>query len=116
MNDGIQPTSEKLDAFIERWHGARGKARANYQLFLTELCQLLDLPGLEPGGENDQDDAYVFERRVDIQHPDGSTSRGEIDLYKPGHFVLEAKRISEKAETRRWDKVMLRAAAQADSV
>jgi hypothetical protein len=111
-NTGTEPTAQALDAFIERWQGARGKERANYQLFLTELCQLLDLPGPEPGGDNDEDDAYVFERRVDIQHPDGTTSRGYIDLYKRGHFVLEAKRISEKAETSRWDKAMLRAAAR----
>ncbi len=50
--------------------------RANYQLFLTELCQLLDLPGPEPAGPDPEKNAYVFERRVDIDHPDGSTTRG----------------------------------------
>ncbi|TVR99075.1 MAG: hypothetical protein EA418_00515, partial [Wenzhouxiangellaceae bacterium] len=54
-----------VDAFIGRWQNTGGKERANYQLFLTELCQLLDLPGPEPATENDTDDAYVFERRVD---------------------------------------------------
>jgi len=104
-----------VDAFIARWRDTGGKERANYQLFLTELCQLLGLPGPEPAGENDRDDAYVFERRVDIHHADGTVNRGYIDLYKRGHFVLEAKRVSEKHETSRWDKAMLRAAAQADS-
>ncbi|MEE4297689.1 MAG: type IIL restriction-modification enzyme MmeI, partial [Wenzhouxiangella sp.] len=96
MNDRPRPTSATIDAFIERWQHARGKERANYQLFLTELCQLLNLPGPEPAGDSDEDDSYVFERRVDVQHPDGTTTRGYIDLYKRGHFVLEAKRISEK--------------------
>ena len=104
-----------VDAFIERWRDTGGKERANYQLFLTELCQLLGLPGPEPAGENDRDDAYVFERRVDIHHADGTVNRGYIDLYKRGHFVLEAKRVSEKHESSRWDKAMLRAVAQADS-
>jgi len=105
----------EIDAFIERWRDTGGKERANYQLFLTELCQLLDLPGPEPAGADDSDDAYVFERRVDIHHPDGTVNRGYIDLYKRGHFVLEAKRVGEKHESSRWDKAMLRAAAQADT-
>ena len=32
-----------VEAFIDRWRDTGGKERANYQLFLTELCQLLDL-------------------------------------------------------------------------
>jgi len=75
-----QPEAKSVEAFIERWRDTGGKERANYQLFLTELCRLLDLPGPEPAGEDDSDDAYVFERRVDIHHPDGSASRGYIDL------------------------------------
>lgn len=106
---------DAVEAFIERWRDTGGKERANYQLFLTELCRLLDLPGPEPAGSDDSDDAYVFERRVDINHPDGTVSRGYIDLYKRGHFVLEAKRVGEKHESSRWDKAMLRAAAQADN-
>jgi len=116
MNDaGKQAISEAIEAFIERWRDTGGKERANYQLFLTELCQLLDLPGPEPAGADDSDDVYVFERRVDIHHPDGTVNRGYIDLYKRGHFVLEAKRVGEKRESSRWDKAMLRAAAQADT-
>lgn len=49
---------------------------------------------------------------MDIHHADGSTTRGFIDLYKRGHFVLEAKRVGEKPESSRWDKAMLRTVAQ----
>ena len=35
-----------IEAFIRRWEKASGTERANYQLFLTELCKLLDLPQL----------------------------------------------------------------------
>lgn len=114
---GIEPItdSDTVDAFIERWQDTGGKERSNYQLFLTELCQLLQLPGPQPAGEHDQHDAYVFERRVDIQHSDGTQSRGYIDLYKRGHFVLEAKHVSDAHATSRWDKAMLRAVNQADT-
>ena len=115
MNDHSAPEPQAVQAFIARWQDAHGKERANYQLFLTELCQLLNLPGPEPAtGDLDQD-TYVFERRVDIRHADGSETRGYIDLYKQGHFVLEAKRVSEAHASSRWDKAMLRAAAQADT-
>jgi hypothetical protein len=116
MNDANhKQTPEAVETFIDRWQDTGGKERANYQLFLTELCQLLDLPGPEPAGPDPAKNGYVFERRVDINHPDGSTTRGYIDLYRRGHFVLEAKQVSEKHESSRWDKAMLRAAAQADT-
>jgi hypothetical protein len=114
MNDNTDNTTT-VDRFIERWQNTGGKERANYQLFLTELCQLLDLPGPQPASDDPAEDEYVFEHRVDIQHPDGNVSRGYIDLYKRGHFVLEAKRVTEDHASSRWDKAMLRAAAQADT-
>ena len=117
MTDSRSPLADDsaVDRFIRRWQGGGGKERANYQLFLTELCQLLELPGPEPASENDADDAYVFERRVDIAYPDGTTARGYIDLYRRGHFVLEAKRVLQQVESSGWDKAMLRAANQADT-
>ncbi|WP_049721227.1 class I SAM-dependent DNA methyltransferase [Gilvimarinus polysaccharolyticus] len=107
-------TPEAVDAFINRWHSAGGTERANYQLFLTELCALLGLPQPEPGGDNNADNAYVFERRVDINKPDGSVNRGFIDLYKRGSFVLEAKQTGKTLGTTGWDKAMLAAQNQAD--
>ena len=82
-----------IDAFITRWEAAGGAERANYQLFLTELCALLGLPMPEPAREDTRDNAYVFERRVTFRHGDGTESPGFADLYKRGHFVLEAKKI-----------------------
>ena len=50
-------TPETIEAFIARWKDTGGTERANYQLFLTELCRLLDLPEPEPArydaGEKD---------------------------------------------------------------
>ncbi len=107
-------TAQDIDKFVTRWQGAGGTERANYQLFLTELCTLLALPQPQPASEDSSTNAYVFERRVDIQNPDGSTNRGFIDLYKAGCFVLEAKQTGMTLDTQGWDKAMLRAQNQAD--
>jgi len=72
-------------AFIERWSGREGGAeRANYALFLTEMTQALDLPTPEPA---DSQSGYRFEFPVEGDF--GQPLR--IDLYKRGHFILEAK-------------------------
>jgi hypothetical protein len=103
-----------LDAFIARWSAATGSERANYQLFLTGLCDLLEVSPPEPAREDTRDNAYVFERRVDIRHPDGSVSRGYIDLYYRRRFVLEAKQTGKALASHGWDQAMLAAHYQAD--
>ncbi|WP_018951355.1 DNA methyltransferase [Thioalkalivibrio sp. AKL12] len=105
---------EQVEAFIERWRDTGGSERANYQLFLTELCKLLDLPHPDPASDDTADNAYVFERRVTIRNPDGSENRGYIDLYRRGCFVLEAKQTGKGLHTQGWDKAMLAAQNQAD--
>ncbi|MDY0071357.1 MAG: class I SAM-dependent DNA methyltransferase [Thauera sp.] len=117
MNAPISDTQAgqpAITAFIERWQDVSGSERANYQLFLLELCALLDLPQPEPASEERRDNAYVFERRVILSKPDGSTSNGFIDLYRRGSFVLEAKQSGLNMESSGWDKAMLRAHNQAD--
>ncbi|MCB2386480.1 class I SAM-dependent DNA methyltransferase [Thalassolituus alkanivorans] len=105
---------EKTEAFISRWKEGGGTERANYQLFLLELCELLELPKADPAGDDTRDNAYVFERRVIIRKADGTDSNGFIDLYKRGCFVLEAKQSGLNLESSGWDKAMLRAHNQAD--
>ncbi|WP_018146352.1 DNA methyltransferase [Thioalkalivibrio sp. AKL6] len=105
---------EQVEAFIERWRDTGGSERANYQLFLTELCKLLELPHPDPASDDTADNAYVFERRVTIRNPDGSENRGYIDLYRRGCFVLEAKQTGKGLHTQGWDKAMLAAQNQAD--
>lgn len=105
---------DHVEAFVARWQFAGGSERANYQLFLTELCALLELPLPEPACDDTRDNAYVFERRVVIKQPDGSANNGFIDLYKRGCFVLEAKQTGKTLDSHGWDKAMLRAHNQAD--
>ena len=123
-----------VKTFIERWEQSGASERANCQIFLSELCTLLDVAPPEPATSDNRQNAYVFERDVKFQH--GST--GRIDLYKRGHFVLEAKQGADqekavdpleklaqpakklkkgtaKRGTVAWDDAMFRAFGQAES-
>ena len=110
----ISDVQSDTDAFISRWQVASGSERANYQIFLTELCALLALPKPEPAQRDPQHDHYVFERRVVFRHGDGSESQGFIDLYRRGAFVCETKRLKQDSATRGFDDALLRARGQAE--
>ncbi|MCZ4306170.1 class I SAM-dependent DNA methyltransferase [Zoogloeaceae bacterium G21618-S1] len=114
LADNTVSTPADINAFIARWAAAGGTERANYQLFLTELCAVLELPRPDPAGDDARDNGYVFERRVDIRLPDGTVTSGYIDLYRRGAFVCEAKQTGKTLDTSGWDKAMLRAHNQAD--
>jgi SAM-dependent methyltransferase len=115
-------------AFIQRWEKSGAAERANYQLFLSELCDVLGVERPEPTGLDDADNAYVFERRVTFHHSDDSHTTGRMDLYKRGSFVLEAKQGVDQGDeqpaparrghglrdTPAWDDAMVRARGQAE--
>lgn len=91
--------NQQVDTFIKRWTTTVGGAeRANYALFLTELCDLIGVERPNPAGAETEKNDYVFERAVRFRHDDGSTSPGRIDLYKRGCFVLEAKQSKKREE------------------
>jgi hypothetical protein len=73
-----------------------GSERANYQLFIIGLCRALGLPEPQMSAERNQFNDYVFERRLDYAHPDGSTTPMWADCYKRGAFVLEAKQSARR--------------------
>ncbi len=94
-NEALQPDTPdrtNVEAFIGRWSGRHGGAeRANYALFLVELCDALKLPRPEPASAQRRHNDYVFERVLDRRARDGTLSHPRIDLYKRGCFILEAK-------------------------
>ena len=104
---------EAVEAFIDRWKAADGTEKANYVLFVRDLCQLLGVPEPDPSREDTRDNAHVFERRVTFRHGDGSESYGFIDCYHRDAFVLEAKKF-RKLEGKAFDDAMLRARGQAE--
>jgi hypothetical protein len=86
-----------VETFIRRWQGLEGgQERANYALYLSELCDTLGVERPKPAGVTTELNDYVFERSVKFKTPDGKTAPGRIDLYKRGCFVLEAKQSRQK--------------------
>ena len=106
---------DPIEAFLTNWRNADGSERANYQLFLTQLCTLLDMPLPAPATGQPEQDSYVFERRVQFRHGDESESAGFIDLYRRGEFVLEAKKLKPGLTAPGFDAALLRARSQAES-
>jgi hypothetical protein len=94
-----EQTLTLVQDFITRWKESGAAERANYQLFLSELTDLLEVPRPQPAQADDEQNAYVFERAVIFNNGDGTTSTGRIDLYKRGSFVLEAKQGSDRVTT-----------------
>ena len=131
----------KLDRLIEDVSRSGGAEMANAQLFVSRLTNALGLPPPDFASEENARNDYVFERRVDFKHPDGSTSPGRIDCYKRGCFILEAKQSANRQSRRasaehrvllgedagqtksghakrgskRWDEVMVEARRQAEN-
>ncbi|EIC19764.1 class I SAM-dependent DNA methyltransferase [Thiorhodovibrio frisius] len=107
-----------IDAFISRWGGGvsrGGNERANLQMFLTELCTLLDLSQPDPASADNGQNAYVFERSVTERLPDGSTTPRSLDLYKRGCFVLEGKDTGKQTGSGGWDAAIVKAHKQAEN-
>lgn len=127
-----------VDSFIARWQGRTGGAeRANYALFLTELCAVLGVEPPQPASAEHAGNDYVFERAVSFKEAGDKIGHGRIDLYKRGHFVLEAKQSRQqggkkaiagqeelfepstaaagrRSANRNWDILMLNARRQAE--
>ncbi|MFC3723414.1 DNA methyltransferase [Neoaquamicrobium sediminum] len=127
-----------IEAFIARWTSREGGAeRANYQMFLSEFCDVIGVPRPEPAGAERAQNDYVFERAVRRRESDEIASSRRIDLYKKGCFILEAKqsrlpggknalpgqltmlpdepeRLGRRSIARGWDVMMQNARRQAE--
>lgn len=133
-------TVPSLAKFIDDFAQSGGAETANTHLFIERLCEVLALPKPDPAKEQNHENDYVFERSVNFKHPDGTKTKGRIDLYKRNCFILEAKQSSKrglskynpdqhelipedrestkagtaKRGTRSWDTTMLAARKQAE--
>lgn len=127
-----------VEAFIERWTAREGGAeRANYQMFLSELCDVLGVPRPDPAGAERDHNDYVFERAVRPRGSEATTAPKRIDLYKKDAFILEAKQsrlpgkknelpgqsslfgsepeqLGRRVDARGWDVMMQNARKQAE--
>jgi len=98
MPDLPEPSASAVETFIARWKNSGAAERANAQLYLSELCDLLALPRPDPTLPDDAQNAYVFERSVHRPRPDGTVTTGRIDLYRRRAFVLETKQGVENSD------------------
>jgi len=129
----------KVDHFIKRWQDQEGgQERANYGMFLLELCDVLGLPHPDTASALHETNDYAFERVVKDVSRDGATASRRIDLYKRDCFVLEAKQSRMSGDkrlletlplpgieaaprgrragaNRAWDVLMMNARAQAEN-
>jgi hypothetical protein len=137
---GDSPTNSAIERFIARWQGREGgQERANYALFLSELCDAIGVQRPDPAGVTTEQNDYVFERLVKEPNGDGTFTMRRIDLYKRGCFVLEAKQSRQqggakeiagqghlfpadepevrgrRSAKRAWDVLMMNARQQAQS-
>ena len=128
----------QIEDSISSWKQSGGSERANFQTFANELCEVLDLPRPAPATEAARANSYCFENPLTFIHT-GSKTRSFIDLYRAGHFLMEAKQgvTPDKPEddaqpalmdilpsatrkghgtrgTRGWGDTMMRARNQAD--
>lgn len=130
-----EPSAESIEDFVRRWAESGAAERANYQLFLCELCDVVAVPRPEPAKADASQNAYVFEHPVLFDDGLGRTTTKFIDLYRRGAFILEAKQGSDKEAredatglkvvkkgrkgtavrgTQGWDDAMLAARGQAE--
>lgn len=87
MSTTITGTAARLRALAERWSSASAAERANAQSYLIELAEALDVERPRPAGSG-----YEFEFPIKVTSRDtGAESTNFIDLYRAGHFALEAK-------------------------
>ncbi len=130
-----QTPDHEIADFMKRWAASGGSEQANAQLFLSQLCRMLDLPEPDEARPVNEENTYSFERKVYIPSGDGSRRPQRLDLYRRGCFVLEAKQGQDKTTaiplalpmagatrstavrrgTRAWEDTMLRARRQAEA-
>jgi len=96
-----------LDAFITRWSAASLSEQAHAQSFFIQLCAVIGVPA--PNEDRVDAADYAFERSL----PGGSPAEpGQIDCYKRGCFVMEAKQSDGRLRGRAWKEARLVGGAQ----
>lgn len=103
-----------LTSFVNRWKTASGSERSNYQMFITELCDILGVERPEPASAENSLNTYTFERNVPVVAGDGTQTPGFIDLYRRGSFVCECKKLRRADGSTGFDHEMLKARSQAE--
>lgn len=101
--------------FITRWDGADGSERANYPLFISDLCELLQVEKPQPALADDWHNTYVNERYIDARDGASAGNARFIDTYRRGCFICEAKSFDLGKNTETVERKLFKAKSQAES-
>jgi hypothetical protein len=83
----VHPQSPALRALAETWDAVPAAERANFQSYVSELCDALGVARPRPRGSG-----YEFEHPVTTtDRRTGRDTTNFIDLYRERTFILEAK-------------------------
>ncbi|MFL5384088.1 MAG: class I SAM-dependent DNA methyltransferase [Longimicrobiaceae bacterium] len=89
----MHPQSPALRALAEKWDAVPLGERATFQSYVGELCTALGVASPMRGS------GYEFEFPVTTtDRHTGKESTNFIDLYRRGHFILEAKHVDAGAD------------------
>jgi len=61
LREAEAKSEDRIESFIARWAQSSAAERANFQLFATELCDMLGVPPPEPATGDPTRDRYRFE-------------------------------------------------------
>jgi hypothetical protein len=98
------PAPEVIDSFITRWENSGAAERANYQMFLSELCDILVVPRPDPTSPDPENNLHAFDRAITRVNNDGSSVINYIDPYKARHFVCETKQGASETVAAVYDR------------
>ncbi|HEX8358864.1 MAG TPA: DNA methyltransferase [Longimicrobium sp.] len=101
----MHPQSNALRALAEKWADVPAGELANSQSYLSDLATALGVAPPRPRGTG-----YEFEYTLPVLDRSGRSVSIRIDLYRAGHFILEAKDTGGGAGA---DKTLRGAYAQA---
>ena len=132
--DAIPEVPPRVEWFIAKWRDSGGSEIGASQMFLVELCDVLDVPRPDAPHPYSDNNGYVFEKKISLQRVGNVAASGRIDLYKQGCFIWESKQgsaphrdIPEERRkgtyrrgmavrgTERWDTLMSKARFQAET-
>ena len=83
-----------MRAFIARWSDSGGGETANFQTFIKQLTDLLDIDEDPVTHAEVHRNDYSFERTV--QFKEAGKATGRIDLCRRDCFVMEAKQSRKR--------------------
>jgi hypothetical protein len=91
----------EIEKFIAQWSETSASERGNKELFVLDLCDSLGVARPSAKKADSEKNTYVFEADTHVIRENGKPATEWMDLYKKGHFLLEAKQGSDKGDKKR---------------